>query len=69
MARTPFHARHSGRCPACGSTIHVDDLITYSDEHEAAVHVSCDDARPEKPETVCPRCFLTICDCERGDAA
>jgi hypothetical protein len=58
-----FPARYASACSECGTRIHIGDPIVHSDDHDAYIHASCDSATPEQAETVCPKCFLSICDC------
>jgi hypothetical protein len=68
-----IEAKFPGRCYDCGERIHEGDLIGFNLDGK----VICQDCRVRlaeenyrsllphgKPETVCPRCHLTSCDCE-----
>lgn len=59
-----FTALWGGKCAACGHGIRVGDECTFADD--TLVHADCADSIPARgqSETVCPRCFLTSCDCE-----
>jgi hypothetical protein len=58
-----FTARFGGRCGSCGEGIRVGDECDWVDD--SVVHAGCKGVTRPKgaPETVCPRCFLTACDC------
>jgi hypothetical protein len=57
-------ARYPSECDACGARIEVGDLVTHRDGY----WVHAEPCTPEeRAETVCARCFLTSCDCLRGD--
>lgn len=59
-----FRAAWPGRCGACDGAFLTGDLIAYSDEGSLAHEACLDVTSPAgKPETICPRCFLTACDC------
>lgn len=62
----PFRARWDSRCGSCHEHIRVDDFVRY--ENHVLVHDDCGDVyvAPERPVTVCPRCFLTR-PCEHDD--
>ena len=64
MAARTFAAAYPGRCEACGLGFGGGEQVTYTDQDQL-VHEGCVDVTPPagKPETVCPRCFLTACDC------
>ena len=59
------------KCPACGDPWEVGDKLAYNDE-DVVVHAQCayehvpvgHYKHKGKSETVCPKCFLTSCDCE-----
>lgn len=55
-------ARYPADCEDCGGGIEVGDLITQRDGEW--VHASACTAS-QRAETVCPRCFMTACDCGR----
>ena len=59
-----FPARYPGTCVECGVRFHVGDPIRRADDDEGWVHTSCDTRSPDRDETPCQRCWLTICDCE-----
>ena len=61
-----FPARYPGTCAECGARFHAGDPIARADDDDGWVHTSCDDWPPIRDETPCQRCWLTICDCERG---
>lgn len=61
----PYTAQFHSTCTECGSAIRVGDLIMRDEDDEAWVHVSCLVHTPDEPVKVCPRCFMTICDCGR----
>ena len=60
-----FPARYPGTCVECGVRFHVGDPIRRADDDEGWVHASCDTRSPDRDETPCQRCWLTICDCDK----
>jgi hypothetical protein len=64
--RHTFEAMYEGWCPVCKERIEVGDRLIAQDE--GYVHYPrCQfqlRGYKGKPETVCPKCFLTSCDCE-----
>ena len=61
----PFPARYPGRCASCDERIREGDIIRMTDD--GATHDDCTEAIPvERPEKVCPTCWLTSCDCEHS---
>lgn len=68
-------ARFDGVCADCGNDIdaHLDE-VRWSSTRQV-IHADCDaymekeGIHHQRPERVCPRCFLTSCDCERSTSA
>ena len=57
-----FAARYPGQCDGCEDPIKIGDDITMVGGR--AMHEECaPNAYAGKAETVCPKCFLTSCDC------
>ena len=59
-----FPARYPGTCVECGARFHAGALIAAAPDDEGWAHASCAETMDD-PEP-CTRCWLTICDCERG---
>lgn len=61
----PFRAHFDSTCGDCHQPIHAGDLLVKG-PHGWSIHSDCW-PEPEfkgAAETVCPRCFLTACDCD-----
>ena len=60
-----FTAQYPGTCLDCEQRIEVGDLIRRDAGGDGFVHDhACSPDRVEDAQ-VCPRCWLTSCDCDR----
>lgn len=62
-----FIAKWSSKCAECKGWITKGQEAMFTTDGDK-VHVDCTDVTPgafdlQKNETICPRCFLTACDC------
>ena len=56
-------ATRASRCDSCGSRIHINDLITPTNDGEW-IHAQCRDHEAQPDPEPCPTCWLTRCDCK-----
>lgn len=56
--RPTFQAKYAGRCPDCGESIEVGDVVQYNEDGKV-VHGLCDAAVAVAPARrgICPDCF------------
>lgn len=64
MASREFEVRYAQKCAACGDLVKIGEWAQFNNDNDL-VHTKCIGIRTQVTETVCSKCFLTSCDCEK----